>query len=77
MSVGVEYLTFDILLHVKSKQNVIGNSFCTPIIFQNPLQTGFSLQFVTGVFKIWIAICICFLFEKQVFHFQRRLPSGV
>ena len=37
--VGVEYLTFDILLHNKSEKKVIGNWLYTPKIFKNPLKT--------------------------------------
>jgi hypothetical protein len=55
MCVGEGYLTFDNLLYTKSEQKAIGNLFCTPIIFTNPLKTGFSLKnlllnFVSGVF---------------------------
>ena len=37
----VEHLTFDILLHAKSEQKVIGYVSCTPITFKNPLKSGF------------------------------------
>ena len=58
---GVEYLTFDIL---------IGNKFCTPITFQNPLKTGFSLRniFITiCVGFVWIVIYISFT-KKKAFN---------
>ena len=57
MYVGVEFLAFNVLLHTKSEQKVIGNKFCAPIIFKNSLKIGFSkinilLQFVSGIFEL-------------------------
>ena len=40
---GVEYLTFNILLHEKSEQKMTGNQFCTPIISKNPLKTNLCI----------------------------------
>ena len=55
--VGVECIAFNVLMHTKSEQKVIGNCFCAPLNFKNPLKTGFSirnihLQFVLGVFGL-------------------------
>ena len=53
----MEFLTFNVLIHTKSEQKVLGNWFWAPIIFKNPVKTRFSirlrnifLQFVSGVF---------------------------
>ena len=55
MCVDVDYLTFDILLHSKSEQKVIGNQLCSPIIFLNPLKTDFSLRnILTTIFVGWV-----------------------
>ena len=50
-------IKIEILLHAKSKQKVIGNSICTPIIFKNPLETGFSLR------NILITVCVRCVFD--------------
>ena len=42
MCVGVEFITFNVLLHTKSEQKVIGNWFCTLIILKNSLKPGFQ-----------------------------------
>ena len=39
--VWVGFPTFDIFLHTKAVPKVIGNCFCTEIIFNNPIKTGF------------------------------------
>ena len=39
---------FNVLLHAKTEQKVIGYKFCTPIIFKKLLQ----LQFESGVFGL-------------------------
>ena len=36
--VGIEFLAFDVILRIKSEQKVIGNLFCAPMIFKNPLK---------------------------------------
>ena len=36
-----EFLAFNVLLHTKSEEKVIGNKFCTPIIFDNPIIKGY------------------------------------
>ena len=56
MCVGVIFLAFNVLLHTKSEQKVIGNCFCTTITFNDPLKIGFSiinllLQFMLGMFE--------------------------
>jgi hypothetical protein len=63
--VGEEYLIFNIILHAKSEQNVIGIDF----VHQNQLKTGFSLkiyllQFMSGE----LGCNIYFLFEQQAFN---------
>ena len=57
MCLGVKFLAFNVSLHNKSEQKVIGNGFFAPIIVKNPLKTGFSiknilLQFISGVFGL-------------------------
>ena len=64
MCASVEILAFNVLLHIKSKQKVIGNWFCAPIIFKNPLNTGFS---TICVGRVCIVIRY-FLFEKHAFN---------
>ena len=69
MFVGEEFLAFNVLLHTKSRQQVIGNWFCTTIIFKNPLKTGFSIRNIPitiCVVRVWI-VTGYFLFEKQTF----------
>ena len=63
MCVGVEILAFDVLLRIESKQKAIGNWFCAPIIFKNPLKPGFTIC----VGRVWIVIRY-FLFEKHAFN---------
>ena len=41
---GVEYLTFNVLLHAKTQQKVVGH-----YIFKNPLKPGFSILIMSGV----------------------------
>ena len=36
--------TFDILLHTKAIPKLIGDGFCTPIIFKSPIKTKFSIR---------------------------------
>ena len=43
---GVEYLTFDILLHAKPEQKVVGNKFFTPIMFFIKKFTYYNLSWV-------------------------------
>ena len=65
MWVGVQYLTFEILLHAKSEQKVIGNQFCTPIL----IKASFGLRnmlLTICIGCVWIVIY--FLFEKQAFY---------
>ena len=58
-------LTYDVLLHTKIKQKVIGNWFCTPIICKTPLINK-KYTFTICVGGVWIVIRY-FLFEKQAF----------
>ena len=44
MCVEVEFLSFNVLLHSKSEQKVIGKWFRAPIILKNLLKTGVSLR---------------------------------
>ena len=39
-----KFITINVILHTKSEQKVIGNWFCTLIIFKNRLKTGFSIR---------------------------------
>ena len=66
---GVDYLPFDILLNAKSEK-VIGNTFCTPIIFKNPLKTCFFIKKYTfyNLRRVRFDCNIYFLFEKQAFN---------
>ena len=57
-------------MYIKSKQKVIGDWFCTPIIFKYALKTGFSIRnllITICVMGVWIVIKY-FLFEKQTFN---------
>ena len=36
--VGVEFLTFDLFLRSKAVKKLMGNEFCTPIIFIDPIE---------------------------------------
>ena len=60
---GVEFLAFNVLLHTKSEQKVIGNWFCETIIFKNPSKPNFHIC----VERVWIVIRY-FLFEKQTLN---------
>ena len=53
---GVEFIAFNVLLHTKSEQKVIGNRFCAPIIFENPLKTGFSRRNIVCIGRVSIVI---------------------
>ena len=63
-------------MHTKSEQKVLGNWFCMPIIFKNPLKTVFSIkniliQFVSGVFELqWD---ISYLKNWLLIDYQRLL----
>ena len=53
MCVGVEYLTFDILLQAKSEKKVIRKLICTPTIFKKDfflLRNMYTFTFVSGAF---------------------------
>ena len=64
----MEYITFDILLHAKSDQKVIENLFCTPIMFKNPLKTGFALR------NILIIICVgCAWIVTYIFYLKNKV----
>ena len=67
MCVGVIFLAFNVLLHTKSEQKVIGNCFCTTITFNDPLKTGFS---IINLLLCWACLNVIgyFLFEKQAFN---------
>ena len=54
-SVGVEFLTINVLLHTKSEQRVIGNRFCKPINFKNSLKISFSIKYT---FYKWCRACL-------------------
>ena len=66
----VEFLTFNILLYTKSVPNVIGDWFCTPKMFKNPIKTGFSVRNILFTICFWCLWIVneYFLFEKQAFH---------
>ena len=71
MCVGVEYLTFDILLIAKSNQKGIGNQFCSSIILKNSLKTGFSLRNIGTYCNLCRVSLDCnkyFLFVKQALN---------
>ena len=40
--VGVEFLAFNVLLHTKPEQKMIGNWFWAPIMFKNPLKPAYQ-----------------------------------
>ena len=70
--VVVEYQTLDILLHAESEQKRIGNQFCTPIIFKNPLKTWVSLKNILitiCVGCVWIVICIYYYKNKLLIDY--------
>ena len=58
MCVGVEFQDFNVVLHTKSEQKVIGNQFCSPIIIKYLLKTN-------CVGRVWIVKG--YIFEKQPF----------
>ena len=65
--VGVKFLAFNVLLHTKFEQKVIGIRFCAPIIFNNSFKTQFFIRNILitiCVKRVWIVIRY-FLFEKQ------------
>ena len=70
MCVGVEYLTFDILLHAKSKQKFIGKQFCIPINFENPIKTIFFYQeiYFFNLCRVCLNGNIYLSFKKQAFN---------
>ena len=66
---GVGFLTFNILKVTKTVSNLICDWFYTPIIFNNPVKTAFSIRnilFTICVLRVWI-VAVYFLFEKQSF----------
>ena len=58
---------FNVLLQNKSEQKVTCNWFCAPIIFENPLKTGFSIRDICTITicvgRVWTVIRY-FLFEN-------------
>ena len=69
--VGVDFLTFNVLLHIESERRVIGNWFCEIKIFKYSLKNSFSMR------NILITICVgrdkiviyrYFLFKKEAFN---------
>ena len=66
----VKFPGFNILLHTKSEQKVIGNSFCAPIIFKKSFKNLFfnkKYTFTICVWRVWIVIGYI-LFEKQTYN---------
>ena len=55
--VGVKFLAFNVLLRIKSEYEVLGNRFCTLIIFNNSLKISFSIRNI-----------LLQLFKKQTFN---------
>ena len=65
-----QILNFNDLFHTISEPKGIGNWFCAPIIFRNPLKTLFFNKKYTitiCVGCVWIVIGY-FLFEKEAFN---------
>ena len=65
---GVDFITFNVLLHTKSEQKVIGKCF-VHLYFSKSVKNRFfnkKYTFTIYVERLWIVIGY-FLFEKQAF----------
>ena len=56
MCVGVEFLVFNVLLHSKSEQKVIGNWFGAPIINNGVSNKKYTYIYKLFVYKIYYEI---------------------
>ena len=64
MCVGCEFLTINVLLLTKSEKKN-----CTPIIFKNPLKSGFYKKYTfTICVGCVLVVILFFLLEKQTFN---------
>ena len=67
MCVGVEFLVFNVLLHTKSEQKVIGNLFCAPIINNGVSNKKYTFTICARPRCVWIVIEY-FILEKEAFN---------
>ena len=69
MCVGVEFQDFNVVLHTKSEQKVIGNQFCSPIIIKYLLKTN-------CVGRVWIVKGYIFENNLLMDHFHIKQLKG-
>ena len=70
----VEFLAFNVFLHTKSEQNVIGNWFCAPIIFIKSVKKRFFNKKYTCTICV---DCVNFRIVIRYFLFKKQALNGL